>query len=303
LSARIRPVIGTLGGVERDAEARKRRPWKGATVTSDEFSFAKFSMNAFYASLNARLVDMVDLGSNQRIVDMACGTGAVTRLILERLRGARDSVIIALDQSATGLKQAMEDLKDVRDSAVQFVQSRVEHMSEAVKESVDTIFYCNAIHYVTDKDALVAEVSKTLKPGGRFAFNTSFFEGGQTPESRQFYRKWMLKSSRILRQDYGLKPARAEKVESRKHLTVDEYRALVERHGFSVVRHEIDAVNVPIEGWLDISTFEDFITGIMPGVPLDKASAALQKGLVQTFEEMEIQYVSRNWLDVLAVRV
>ena len=201
------------------------------------------------------------------------------------------------------LKEAMEDLKDVRDSAVQFVQSRVEHMSETVKESVDTIFYCNAIHYITDKDALVAEVSKTLKLGGRFAFNTSFFEGGQTPESRKFYRKWMLKSSRILRQEYGLKPARVEKVESRKHLTVDEYRALVERHGFSVVRHEIDSVNVPIEGWLDISTFEDFITGTMPGVPLDKASAALQKGLTQTFEEMKIKYVSRNWLDMLAVRV
>ena len=153
-------------------------------MTTDEFSFAKFSMNAFYASLNARLVDMVDLGPNQRIVDMACGTGAVTRIIVERLKGARDSVIIALDQSATGLKQAMEELKDVRDSAVEFVQSRVEHMSDAVKESVDTIFYCNAIHYVTDKDALVAEVSKTLKPGGTFAFNTSFFEGGQTPESR-----------------------------------------------------------------------------------------------------------------------
>ena len=272
-------------------------------MTTDEFSFAKFSMNAFYASLNARLVDMVDLGPNQRIVDMACGTGAVTRIIVERLKGARDSVIIALDQSATGLKQAMEELKDVRDSAVEFVQSRVEHMSDAVKESVDTIFYCNAIHYVTDKDALVAEVSKTLKPGGTFAFNTSFFEGGQTPESRGFYRKWMFKSARVLRQEHGLKPVRAEKVESRKHLTADEYRALVERHGFNVVRQEIDSVDVPIEGWLDISTFEDFITGTMPGVPLDKASASLQKGLTLTFEEMNLKYVSRNWLDVLAVRV
>ena len=272
-------------------------------MTSDEFSFAKFSMNTFYSSLNGRLVDMVDLGSNQRIVDMACGTGAVTRLILERLRGARDSVIIAMDQSTTGLKQAMEDFKDARDAAVQFVQSRVEHMSDAVKESVDTVFYCNAIHYVSDKDALVAEVSKTLKPGGTFAFNTSFFEGGQTPESLLFYRKWMLKASRVLRREYGLKPIRSEKVESRKHLTAEEYRELVERHGLNVVRQEIDPVNVPIQGWLDISTFEDFITGVMPGVPLEKASAALQKGLRQTFQELELEYVPRNWLDMLAIRV
>ena len=77
----------------------------------------------------------------------------------------------------------MENLKDVRDAAVQFVQSRVEPLSEVVKESVDAIFFCNAIHYVQDKDALVSEVSKTLKIGGRFAFNTSFYDpyGGGDP--------------------------------------------------------------------------------------------------------------------------
>ena len=272
-------------------------------MTSEEFSFAKFSKNEFYSALNARLVDMAEVTSGQRIVDLACGTGAVTEMVVERLRGARESVIIAIDQSATALKQAMDNLKGAGNSAVQFVQSRVEQMSEAVKESADTVFYCNAIHYVSDKDALVEEVSKSLKPGGKFLFNTSFFEGGQTPESQTFYRKWMLKASRILRREHGLMPVRSEKVESRKQLTPDQYRDLVERHGLLVVKQEIDPVNVPIEGWLDISTFEDFITGIMPGVPLEKARASLQKAVRQTFQELQIDYVPRNWLDVLAVRV
>ena len=59
---------------------------------------------------------------------------------------------------------------------------------------------------------------------------------------------------------------------------------------------------VPIEGWLDISGFEDFIVGVMPGVPLDKASAALREGIVQSFRELDIEYVPRNWLEVVAVR-
>ena len=271
-------------------------------MASQEFSFAKFAENAFYDKLNARLVDMAGVGSDQRIIDMACGTGSVTQLILERLRGARYSVIIAMDHSTIALKQAMENLKDARDAAVQFVNSHVEQMSDAIKESADTIFFCNAIHYVSDKDALLAEVTKTLKPGGKFAFNTSFFEGGQAPESGVFYRKWMLKASRNLRRKYGLSPVRSAKVESRKHLTPDEYRTLLESHGMYIVRQEIDAVRVPIEGWIDISTFEDFIEGIMPGVPLDKASAALQEGVTQTFEELGIDHVRRNWLDVVAVR-
>ena len=272
-------------------------------MTPTEYTYAKFSSNAFYGALNGHLVDMANVQSGQRIVDLACGTGSVTELIVERLRGARESVIIAMDHSATALRQAMENLRDVRDAAIQYVNSHVEHFSDNLKEaSADTIFFCNAIHYVSDKDALLMDISRSLKPGGKFAFNTSFFEGGQPPESLPFYRKWMLKSSRILRREYGLSPSKSDKVESRKHLTVGEYRELIQRNGLVVVREEIDPVEVPIEGWLDISSFEDFIEGVMPGVPLDKASAALQEGVVQTYRELEIDHVRRNWLHIVAVR-
>lgn len=271
--------------------------------SGSDFSFATFSQNPFYEDLNARLVAMAEPGSGQRIVDLACGTGGVTKLILEHVRGARDSVVIAMDHSAGALKQAMEELKSHRDTAVQFVQSQVEQVSDSLKERADTIIFCNAIHYIPDKDALVGEISKSLNPGGRFAFNTSFYEGGQVPESMTFYRKWMFKSARILRREHGLSPQRAEKVESRKHLSADEYRDLLERNGFRIIRLEEDTVLVPIEGWLDISTFEDFIAGTLPGVPLKEASDSLQKGVHQTFEEMEIEYVPRNWLDVVAVRI
>ena len=93
-----------------------------------------------------------------------------------------------------------------------------------------------------------------------------------------------------------------EKVEARKHLTTDQYRLLLDNHGLVVVKQEIDAVQVPIDGWQDISDFEDFIEVTMPGVPLDKASASLKKGIRQTFDEMGLEYVARNWLDVVAVR-
>jgi ubiquinone/menaquinone biosynthesis C-methylase UbiE len=270
---------------------------------TNEFTFTKFANNPFYRRQNAHLIDMAGVGSGQRIVDLACGNGGVTRLIVERLRGARDSVIIGIDHSAEMLKLAMEDLKDVRDAAIQFVQSRVEQASGSLKESVDTVFLCNAIHYVPDKHELVADIRKTLKPGGKLAFNTSFFDGAHPPETVLFARKWMMRAARRLRREYGLSPVRSEKVESRKQLTPEEYRGLLEGHGFRVAKQEIETVQVPIEGWLDISAFDDFIVGVMPGVPLDKASAALKAGIRQVFEEMNLEYVPRNWLRVVAVRV
>ena len=269
---------------------------------TQDYSFSKFSQNSFYEGLNAHLVDMADLGRDRRIVDLACGTGGVTGLIVERLNNARESVVIAVDHSAGALKQAMENLRGKGDSMVQFVHSQVEGLSDSLKESVDTVVFCNAIHYIPDKDALLDDIARSLNPGGKFAFNTSFYEGSHPPESLEYYRKWMFKSLRTLRREYGLRPNRTEKVESRKQLTVEQYEELLANHGLTIVRQNIDTVQVPIEGWLDISGFQDFIEGTLPGVPLKEASAALQSGVRQTFDEMNITHVPRSWLSVIAVR-
>ena len=271
-------------------------------ASGSEFSFATFSQNPFYEELNARLVAMAEPGSGQRIVDLACGTGGVTKLILEHVRGARNSVVIAMDHSAGALKQAMDDLKSHKDTAVQFVQSQVEQMSDALKENADTVIFCNAIHYIPDKDALVGEISKSLNPGGKFAFNTSFYEGGQVPESMTFYRKWMFKSARILRREHGMSPQRAEKVESRKHLSADEYRELLERNGFPGYSAGRRQGSGPHRGLAGYQHVRGFHSRHAARVPLKEASDSLQKGVHQTFEEMEIEYVPRNWLDVVAVR-
>ena len=182
-------------------------------MAGSDFSYQKFSNNEFYGNLNARLIDMADLASDKKIVDLACGTGGVTRLILERINQTKDTVVIALDHSSTALKTAMEDLKDISNNAVKYVQLGVENVSDAVKDSVDAIVFCNAIHYVPDKDAVVADICKTLKPGGKFIFNTSFYDGGQHKDSSAFYSKWMFKAMKILRRKYGLSPVKSQKVQ------------------------------------------------------------------------------------------
>ena len=271
-------------------------------MSSNEFTFSKFASNPFYRKQNIYLIEMSGVCPGERVVDLACGNGGVTKLIVERVRGARESVIIGIDHSAEMLKLAMEELKDVKDAAVQFVQIQVEQASNVITDSVDAVFFCNAIHYVGDKDALLTDVSKTLKPGGKLVFNTTFFEGAHPPETMLFARKWMMKAVRILRQEYGMTPNKAEKVEARKQLTPQDYTDLLEHNGFRIAKQEIQTVQVPLKGWMDISIFEDFIRGVMPGVPLDKASAALRSAAKQTFNELNVDYIPRNWLDVVAIR-
>jgi ubiquinone/menaquinone biosynthesis C-methylase UbiE len=266
-----------------------------------DFSFKWFANQPFYRAINAYFLDLLALRPGQRVVELACGSGIVTRMIVEKLRGAKESVVTAIDMSASALREAMQNLADIADAAVDFVQGRVEELSRLVREKVDAIVFCNGIHYVSDKGALFREVAASLKPGGLFAFNTSFFQGAHAPGTDAFYRRWMLRALRLLKERYDLLPS-SEKVEARRQLTPQQYVALLEAHGFRVVCQEVRHALITLQGWLDISRFEDFVHGALPGVPLARASEALREAVTQTFQEMGLTAVPRNWLLVVAER-
>ena len=270
-------------------------------MTSEEFGFKKFTENPFYKGINVRLVDAADPVPGQHIVDLACGTGLVTQLLADKLQDARESLIIAFDHSSSALRQAKEDLATARASLVEFVQGQMEELAGTLKQSVDTIVFGNGIHYVPDKRSWIEQVFNSLKPGGTFVFNTSFYEGWTRPESQAFARRWMARALRELREQHGLRPTR-DKVESRNYLTSAQYCEMLDEQGFSIKQNEEISVDVPIGGWVDISEFEDFIVGAMPGIPLATASPILQDTARQTFSDMNLTHVPRNWLQVVATK-
>jgi ubiquinone/menaquinone biosynthesis C-methylase UbiE len=267
----------------------------------DDHSFKWFAEQGFFKAVNAHLVDLANIHPGQRIVELACGTGAATRLIRDRLEGARESLVIGIDASASALREAMQQLGNARDVALQFIQGRVEALSSTVREHVDGVIFCNGIHYVSDKDSLLDQISQTLKVGGTFAFNTSFYQGAHLPETEGFYRRWMFKAIRLLRSEYQLRP-QPDKVESRKQLTPEQYSQLLRDRGFTIQCQAEQTVQVPLEGWVNISRFEDFVSGALPGVPTQQASKVLQEAVRQTFKELKLEVVPRNWLSVVALK-
>lgn len=270
-------------------------------MSFDEYSFKAFSEHAFYRRANLALLDRADLKRGWTVVDVACGNGAITELILDRIRGARDAMVIGVDMSATALQEAAEKVAVVRDAVVEFVQSRAEEMSSSIRRAADAVVFCNGIHYIEDKKGLLEEVYRTLKPGGVFAFNTSFFDGASPQETQKYYRRWMLKALRELKTEYDLKPDHS-KVESRKQLTAEEYGALLEAEGFEIKSQEIYPGEVTEQGFIDLSRFSDFIAGALPGVPLKTASEVLVETLRETFADLGVTAWPRKWLTVVAVR-
>ena len=112
----------------------------------------------------------------------------------------------------------------------------------------------------------------------------------------------MFRSIRILRSEFGLTPVRANKVESRRHISEDQYIEILRDRGFDIREKRVTTVDVPLEGWVLISQFEDWINGVMPGVPLAPARESLQKAATQLFEEMKVNFISRDWLDIVAIK-
>jgi SAM-dependent methyltransferase len=168
----------------------------------------------------------------------------VTELILERIRGAREAMVVGLDMSSSALRDAAAKVAGVRDALVEFVQARAEEMSRTVRRAADAVIFCNGIHYIVDKRRLLREVHETLRPGGVFAFNTSFFEGAQPPETRRFYRHWMIKCLRKLKEEYDLSPTR-DRVEARHQLAPEDYRTLLEENGFEIREEQLVAARCP----------------------------------------------------------
>ena len=280
-------------------------------MNQNDFAFSDFANNKFYSAVNKTLIELADLSNEKRVVDLACGTGMVTRQIANTLKDAKDSVIIAMDHSQDMLKIAAEELKDISSTAVEFVESKVEEISGKIKDQVDVIFFCNAIHYVSNKDEILNEINnlsvsynfiQIFLVSFRFFLYKSFYNGAHPPETELFARKWMIKSLRTLRKEYGLKPEKSDKVESRKQLTISDYEVLLQKHGFAIKTQIVNKIPVPLKGWIDISTFKDFISGVMPGVPLSEASKCLTTAVTQTFEDLNTTTIPRNWLNIIAVK-
>ena len=268
---------------------------------SERFTLERFAQNPFYQEVNRRLVQLAGLRPGARVVDLGAGTGAVTRMLVEQVASPdAASEVIAVEPSESALEVARRNVENLGGAVVRFVQGGAEKLSQIVLRPVDAVFFCNAIHLVREKANVMQEVGRTLRKGGVFSFNTSFFEGAEPPESLQFYRRWMMKALRILRSQYGLSPDKSLRAIARQPLSRDEYIALLKENGFRIRENQILPVPMTLKGFEDISEYSLFIEGAMPGVPLDKGSQALKQGAREAFQELGIETSPRYWLLVVA---
>jgi ubiquinone/menaquinone biosynthesis C-methylase UbiE len=266
-------------------------------VAGDEerFSFEAFTRHPFFTEVNRWIVERVICPSRRKIVDLGCGPGAVTKLILERLDDARNVKVIGIDPSASALEKARAA---IHSKMVEFIQGSAEWVSRLVS-SADAVVFLNAIHLVPDKAQVIGEIRKVLKNDGVFAFNTTFFNGAYVEGTSGFWRRWIVRAVQVLR-ERGVEVRHSAHAVARQFLTPGEYSDLCVRAGFSAPSIDLVRIEMTPESIRDIGRFSLFIEGALPGVPLEEGSAALEKGLERAMDETGVASVPRNWLECVA---
>ena len=116
-------------------------------------------------ALGREVLERLPLRGDETVLDAGCGSGRITRALLERLPGGR---VIAVDASASMLTAAAELLADARAAHDGRVQLRQADLLELeLDEPVDAVLSTATFHWIADHQRLFAHVRALLKAGGR----------------------------------------------------------------------------------------------------------------------------------------
>jgi ubiquinone/menaquinone biosynthesis C-methylase UbiE len=262
--------------------------------------YEDFTRHAFYQAVNDQLVALANLRPGQIVVDIASGTGALLRPILDCIQaGGAPGKVYAVDHDAGALEAARQRYGE---NGISYLVADATELAGLV-DRADAVFCANSLHMIDNKIGIFEAVRKILQPGGVFAFNTTFFEGSVPQATRRFYLVWMLKARQLLKSEHiEAVRVRGERVASLRQLTAGQYHRMLEEFGFLVRHLEMPVANMPQESFEDISEFPDFASGANLGVPIAQATSALRRAVDQAFRALDLTVVPRRWLQVIAER-
>nr|WP_282449572.1 class I SAM-dependent methyltransferase [Roseibium sp. CAU 1639] len=133
---------------------------------------------------NRWTVELLSLAPGAHVLEIGCGPGVGLGAVLASVPDCR---VTGLDHSELMIRQA------ARRHAAALTADRLE-LWQGTLESLphgaafDAVFSCNVLQFVTERQALLAEVKTRLKPGGTFA--TTYQPRGQCASAEEG-RAWI----------------------------------------------------------------------------------------------------------------
>ena len=108
--------------------------------------------------LATAVLDRLDLQGDETVLDAGCGSGNVTRMLLERLPRGH---VIAVD----GALSMVEHARAALDGRATVLQGDLTEL--VLEERVDAVFSSAVFHWIADHDRIFEGLFAALRPGGR----------------------------------------------------------------------------------------------------------------------------------------
>jgi SAM-dependent methyltransferase len=265
----------------------------GGAPTSADADVYPVSRNDVYQSVNRDLVAALDLPADAAVVDLGCGDGMLSRLLLERHgEGLR---IWALDPDEAMLDGARRNLGDRVGVCPGAAETFAAMFPPA---SCDAVVLANSLHLVAERAALYAGVRRVLRPGGLFGLNTSFYENVHTASNGTLALSAYLEA-RGLAKRRGIVIPPAPPQLARTLPTAEALTAELVEAGLEVTRagERPLVMDVPL-----LQSFVDspyFAATVFPALDLAVGGALLAEA-VESVAAKRSKPVERSWLTVVA---
>jgi len=197
------------------------------------------------------------LNAGETVLDL--GSGGGIDVLLSAKRVGPTGKAYGLDMTDEMLALANENKKKAGIANAEFLKGEIEHIP-LPDNSVDVVISNCVINLSADKDAVLREAFRVLKPGGRFAVSDVVTRGEMLPEIRKSVLLWVgciagaLEENEYLSKLTGAGFAEAE-VEPTRIYHVKDAREFLSGQGFNV-----DALAPQVDG----KFFSAFIRAVKP---------------------------------------
>ncbi len=131
---------------------------------------------------------LAELNPGEVVLDL--GSGGGIDVLLSARRVGPTGKAYGLDMTSEMLALANENKRKAGAENVEFLKGEIEHIP-LPDNSVDVIISNCVINLSADKDLVLREAFRALKPGGRFAVSDVVTRGAIAPEIRQSVLLWV----------------------------------------------------------------------------------------------------------------
>ncbi len=188
---------------------------------------------------------LAELKPGETVLDL--GSGGGIDVLLSARRMGPSGKAYGLDMTDEMLALALENQRQAGAENVEFLRGEMEHIPLPA-ESVDVILSNCVINLSADKDQVLREAFRVLKPGGRFAVSDVVTRGEVPEEIRQSMMLWVGCIAGALQEsDYKAKLAAAGfhgiEIEPTRVYSVEDARTFLTGQGV-----DVDAIAPLVEG-------------------------------------------------------